>query len=88
MNLNTGAFLRPADAGLAGEASDYVVMAGGSPAVHNTVDKGDLLVDTTVEGIPVKSSFKMVVERVRERTTEEYAAIAGVSPNDLDLGGT
>lgn len=83
VNLNTGGFLRPAEIGIPGAASDFVVMAGGSPTLHSAVDKAELLVNTSISGIPVKSSFQLVTERLRERSIDEYAAIAGLDPNDI-----
>ena len=78
VNTTTRAFVRPADVGLAGETTDYVVSVGGSLAVHSSVDLGDLFVTTTVDGVVLKSVFQMVVERLQERTIAEYAALAGV----------
>ncbi len=83
VNQQTGKFVRPADVGLPGGEDDYVVSAGGELKVHSSVDAADLMVSTTVNDQPVKSVFQMVVERLRERTIEEYAAIAGVNANDL-----
>ncbi|RMF01731.1 MAG: twin-arginine translocation signal domain-containing protein [Chloroflexi bacterium] len=74
--------LTPADAGLEGEDS-YVVLQDGTPALSATAESGDLFVDTTVNGIPVKSVFQLLKERAEEYTLEEYAAIAGVKVDDI-----
>ncbi|MCP5114069.1 MAG: molybdopterin-dependent oxidoreductase, partial [bacterium] len=78
VNIATRAFVRPADVGLSGEATDYVVSVGGNLAVHSSVDRADLFVTTTVNDQELESVFQLVVERLRERTVDEYAAIAGV----------
>jgi len=85
VNTETGLFARPGDVGLAGEATDYVVSAGGELKVHRSVDAADLLASVTVNDQKLKSAFQLAVERVRERTIEQYAAIAGVDPNDIVL---
>jgi tetrathionate reductase subunit A len=74
--------LTPADAGLEGEDS-YVIMQDGVPALSATAESGDLFVDTTVNGIPVKSVFQLLKERAEEYTLEEYASIAGVKVDDI-----
>lgn len=45
---------------------------------------GDLLVDTEIEGIRVKSTLQILKESANEKTLEEYAAIAGVNVRDLE----
>jgi len=81
VNLKTNRFLRPSEAGLSGAATDYVVSVGGRLMVHTQVDTADLEVSAAVNEIPVKSSFRLTQERLRERTLEEYAAICGVGAN-------
>ncbi|MFQ5575920.1 MAG: molybdopterin-dependent oxidoreductase [Anaerolineae bacterium] len=74
--------LTPADAGLEGEDS-YVVMQDGAPALSATAESGDLFVDTTVNGIPVKSVFQLLKERASEYSLSEYAFIAGIKEDDI-----
>jgi len=74
------AFLRADEAGIAGgTADDFVIWASGAAAQYDTVDTADLLPgEVTVNGITCKTSFELYVERVRERSVAEYAAICGV----------
>lgn len=44
---------------------------------------GDLLVDTTVEGIAVKSGLQVIYESANEHTAEEWADICGLNANDI-----
>jgi len=74
--------LTPADAGLEGEDS-YVVLQDGAPALSATAESGDLFVDTTVNGIPVKSVFQLLKERANEYTLSEYAFMSGVKEEDI-----
>jgi anaerobic selenocysteine-containing dehydrogenase len=78
VNLNTKKFVRPADVGLSGEADDYVVSSGGSLSLHSEANAGDLEVTTEVDGVPMKSVFQLILERLRERTIEEYAELSGI----------
>jgi anaerobic selenocysteine-containing dehydrogenase len=45
---------------------------------------GDLLVDTEIAGIKVKSGLQIVAESANERTLEEWAAICDVKVSDLE----
>jgi anaerobic selenocysteine-containing dehydrogenase len=47
------------------------------------VDTADLFVTTTVDSQQLKSVFQLVVERLRERSIAQYAAMAGVDANLL-----
>lgn len=74
------AFLRASEAGIAGgTATEFAVWSGGAAAKHNTVDTADLLPGSvTVNGIVCKTAFQLYVERVREKTLEQYSALCGV----------
>ncbi|MBI4659086.1 MAG: molybdopterin-dependent oxidoreductase [Verrucomicrobia bacterium] len=74
------AFLRASEAGIAGgAASDFVVWSSGAAVKFNTVDTADLLPGAvTVNGFTCKTAFELYVERVREKTLEQYSAICGV----------
>jgi tetrathionate reductase subunit A len=66
----------------------FVVMHDGEPVTFDPNDKsvaveGDLLVDTAVEGIAVKSALQLLYESSLEQTVEEWAEIAGVRARDL-----
>ncbi len=74
------AFLRADEAGISGGTStDFVVWTGGAAVKFNTVNSADLLPGTVVvNGITCKTAFQLYVERVREKTIDEYSAICGV----------
>jgi anaerobic selenocysteine-containing dehydrogenase len=74
------AFLRTREAGLAGGTdAEFVVWSGGTARRFDTVDSADLLPGAvTVNGIACKTSFQLFVERVRERTIEQWSTICGV----------
>lgn len=74
------AFLRASEAGIeGGTATDFVVWSAGAARIFNTVDTADLLPGpVTVNGFTCKTSFQLYVERIRERTLEEWSAICGV----------
>lgn len=61
----------------------YVCLQDGSPALAESASSGDLEVDTTVEGVAVKSVFTLLAERVQERTVAEYATIAGLDESTI-----
>lgn len=68
--------LRAKDLGLGGE--QFVVLQNGTPIPHDQATKGTLEVDTTIQGIKVKSVFTLFKERVMEKSLEEYARICGI----------
>ncbi|MFO7547338.1 MAG: molybdopterin-dependent oxidoreductase, partial [Acidimicrobiia bacterium] len=66
----------------------FVVLRDGVPVTFDPNDTetpvtGDLLVDTTVEGVPVKSALQVLFDSANEHTIEEWADIAGVSAGDV-----
>lgn len=74
-------FLRAKDLGL-GE-NEYVVIENGKPVPHTKAMDGDLEVDTVINGINVKSVFKLFKEKVMEITMEEYAQISEVPVDQI-----
>ena len=89
---NAGDFLRvsdlPANIRPAGKGDRFVVMSGNTlkalvPDDTEDVVVGDLLVDTTVGGIRVKSSMQLLYESSREKSIEEWAEICGLSSVDI-----
>ena len=56
----------------------YVCLSSGPAALADTADAGDLEVDTTVNGVAVKSAFTLYTEQVQQKTVAEYADIAGL----------
>lgn len=90
-----GALLRASEVGLAAPAGTgvapehaFVVMVGGRPTAvvpednANAVD-GDLMVDTTLNGIRVKSAFLLYRELAASRTTAEWAEVCGIDVDDI-----
>jgi anaerobic selenocysteine-containing dehydrogenase len=65
-----------------------VVLVDGKPALATTAEKGDLFVDTKINGVPVKSVFQMLKERAFEKTLDEYAEICGIKARDIAVLGT
>ncbi len=66
----------------------FVVVKDGQPVeVDPNTEKeavtGDLLVDTEINGIKVKSVLQLVYEEAKARTIEEWAKEAGVKASDI-----
>ncbi|MEK7711363.1 MAG: molybdopterin-dependent oxidoreductase [Planctomycetota bacterium] len=74
------AFLRADEAGIPdGLNTEFVVWSAGAGVKFNTVDSAELLPgQVTVNGVICKTAFELYVERVREQTIDEYAALCGV----------
>ncbi|MBZ4686482.1 MAG: molybdopterin oxidoreductase, molybdopterin-binding subunit [Clostridiales bacterium] len=70
--------LKAADLGI-GSKDQYVVVQNGQPVPHDQAAEGTLEVDTTINGIRVKSAFTLFKERVFEKTLEEYAKICDIT---------
>ncbi len=88
-----GRFLRVGDLeeGANGKRSeDYVVLSKEKKFVsYESVQEAELEVDTVLvtgkgESIRVKSAFTIMKEGVMERSMEEYAALAGVEPGEIE----
>lgn len=87
-----GDFLRVSDLPEAmrpeGEGDRFVVSSGGvlQPVVGSDAEHpvtGDLMVDTTLEGIRVKSSLQLLYESASEHTLDEWAEICGITTRDI-----
>lgn len=77
-----GKSLRANEIGIGAE-SQFVVSRGGALIAVDPNDEaesveGDLLVNTVINGIPVKSAFLLLKEEALSKTIEEYARICGV----------
>jgi anaerobic selenocysteine-containing dehydrogenase len=84
----TAGFLRAAEAGLEGDADTFVCLRDGKPVAFKSDDaanavEGDLFVDTTVNGIRVKSGLQILLEEAQSRSLAEWAAIAEVNVEDI-----
>ena len=94
-----GVFLRGSDLGLpkekralkAGgdwEFDPFMVLSGGAPKLFDPNSEteaveGDLLVDTEIKGIKVKSVLQIYKEVAAARKLSEWATLAGVDEGDL-----
>jgi len=81
------AFLRAKELGLT-EEDRFVVLQDGKPVAFDPYDtanpvKGDLLVDTEVQGIKVKSSLQVLWESASSKSLEEWSQICDISVNDI-----
>jgi len=82
-----GAFLRAKEIGLS-DRDLFVVLRDGRPVAFDaydekTVVEGDLFVDTTLEGIRVKSGLQVLYDSSAERTVAGWARLCGVNEKDL-----
>lgn len=67
----------------------FVVWKGGAPVTFDPNDTatpvtGDLVVDTQIGTVRVKSAFSVLTDSANEHTVEEWAEIAGVDAADLE----
>lgn len=69
--------LRASDLGI-GSEEQFVVISNGKPVPHDEAMEGELEVDTTINGIQVKSTFQLYKERAFERTIDEYSEITTI----------
>ncbi len=70
------------------EFDPFVVMKDGRPVPFDPYSEevaveGDLLVDTTMKGIPVKSGLQVLRDTAFAKTVGEWAGLAGVRPADV-----
>ncbi|MFQ6116397.1 MAG: molybdopterin-dependent oxidoreductase, partial [bacterium] len=77
-----GKYLRASDLSI-GDEHTFVVLKNGQPIAFNPYDaqkvvEGDLMVDTTVNGIKVKSALQLLWDSVASRSLDEWAKICGV----------
>ncbi|MCL6508915.1 MAG: molybdopterin-dependent oxidoreductase, partial [Bryobacteraceae bacterium] len=83
-----GAFLRAGEIGRGGDADTFVCLRGGTPVAFKSDDaanpvEGDLFVDTTIDGIRVKSAMQLLYEEASRYSLWEWAEIAGVRVADI-----
>ncbi len=88
VNPKTGKFLR-ADEAKVGTATQFVALVGGQPVAVDPSDAkaavvGDLDVATTINGIPVSSSFRLLKEAATVKSLAEYAKIAGLAASEIE----
>ncbi len=66
-----------------------VAFKGGAPAAVDPNDKvnpvtGDLLVDTEIRGIRVKSALRVIADAANERSMEEWSRLCGIAVPDIE----
>ncbi|MDZ7756810.1 molybdopterin-dependent oxidoreductase [Rhodohalobacter sp.] len=80
-----GDFLRASEVGLGGDR--FVAMQNGQATAVSPKDGsavfGDLLVDTTVGGIRVKSSMQLLKDSADEHTLKGWAEVCGIQEKDI-----
>ncbi len=91
VKVEDGKLLRASELGI-GSDSEYVIMdkETGEPTPVDPNDaenpkEGILLVDTTLNGIRVKSGFQLLYESAMSRSLDEWASICGVSREDIEV---
>jgi len=70
------------------EFDPFVVMAGGQPVPFDPNDEatpvaGDVLVDTTIGGVRVKSALRLIYESAASRSLAEWAELCGIEPGAI-----
>ena len=88
VNPKTGKFLRAAEANV-GTSNQFVALVGGAPVAVDPSDTkaavvGDLDAATTINGIPVSSSFRLLKEAAAIKSLAEYAEIAGLAASQIE----
>ncbi|UCZ52459.1 molybdopterin-dependent oxidoreductase [Bacillus shivajii] len=77
--------VRAKDLGIGKE--EYVVISGGNPVLATDVNEGTLEVDTTINGMHVKSAFTLYKEEVMKKSLKEYAKITGITVQMIEQLG-
>jgi anaerobic selenocysteine-containing dehydrogenase len=85
---SAGGFLRASEIGLGGDADTFVCLSDGKPVAFKSDDatnavQGELFVDTTVNGIKVKTGLQILYEEASKKSISDWAALAGLSANDV-----
>ncbi len=83
VRTDNGKFLRGDEAGLGGTTDDFVVLAGGTPALAAKTGAGDLTGEAAVNGIACKTAFQLMTERAKEMSLDDCAKISGVPKEQL-----
>ncbi|MEK7405555.1 MAG: molybdopterin-dependent oxidoreductase [Acidobacteriota bacterium] len=81
-------FLRASDLRLPGDADTFVTLKGTRPVTFKSDDaanaaEGDMLVNTTVEGIRVKSGLQILWEEASSKSLADWSAICDVKVDDI-----
>ncbi|MBI3064137.1 MAG: molybdopterin-dependent oxidoreductase [Deltaproteobacteria bacterium] len=70
------------------ESDPFVVLSGGKPVAFEPYDErnpveGDLLADTEIQGVKVKSGFQLLWEEASSRSVEGWAKICDIKAADI-----
>ena len=82
------AFLRASEVGLGGDADTFVCLRDGKPLSFKSDDtanaaEGELFVDTTLNGIRIKSGLQILKEEAAKRSIAAWSDVAGVAERDI-----
>jgi anaerobic selenocysteine-containing dehydrogenase len=81
-------FVRATELGLEGDADTFACWKDGKPVAFKSDDtakavEGDLFVDTTINGIKVKSGLQILFEESKQKTIQEWSAACGLDSMDV-----
>ena len=70
------------------ESDPFVVLSGGKPVAFEPYDEknpveGDLLADTEIQGVKVKSGFQLLWEEASSKSVEGWAKICDIKASDI-----
>lgn len=77
-------FLRPTDLGLGENEEGFVVLEKGKPVDAEKAKAGELEVDTEINGIKVKSVYKIFKDKVMEKSMDQYAEKSGIPVEQIE----
>jgi len=66
------------------DGEQLLVMVDGTLSPAEQAKQADLLVDTVIDGVRVQSVYKLLRDRVMERSIAEYAAICGIEAKRIE----
>lgn len=83
-----GGFLRGSEVGLGGDEDTFVCLREGKPVAFKSDDtanavEGELFVDTTVNGIRVKSGLQILKGEAEKKSIGAWSDVAGVDEKDI-----
>ncbi len=81
-------FVRASELGLDGDSDTFVCLAGEKPLAFKSDDaakpaEGTLLVDTTINGIRLKSGLQLLKEESEQKSISAWSDLAGVDERDI-----
>lgn len=81
-------FVRATELGLEGDADTFACLRDGKPVAFKSdsttsAAEGDLFVDTTINGIRLKSGLQILLDEARQKTIDEWAQTCGLKASDI-----